>query len=294
MTINLQTDADGNIISTAQDVARAVNEYHFNHPNALVTANLPNYPDGGGVVEEMAPTRLTGGDDDIEIDNYGAKIRFESDGSALKVGDRYEIDVSYYHGDGEDIEVNSNFNTRVKINVTGEEALGGVGADDNILDRLSRLKFALESHDSVAVAGPVARDQRRPGQADFGNGPGRRSYGPQPVYLQCPGLQRIQFLRKNVRSGGPGHRRRHRQPANQTNRLPGQPGFHFHDHQIVPGRLHQLSPPGEFFPPVHRRIRPLSGLIPFFRSRKQELCLPGSWGAPALVVAPGVKPDPGL
>lgn len=160
VTVHLAQDGNDQVVATAQDVVREVNNYYYDpdYPdpngswNPLVIANLPQYSDGGGIVQEMDATSLSGGDDLLNIDEYGAKIRFEGDGSPLVAGDKFYVDVGYYRGDDQDIEVNSNVGDRVKINVTGEEALGEVGATDNILDVLAHLKYALEQHDSVEVA----------------------------------------------------------------------------------------------------------------------------------------------
>ncbi len=155
ITVNLETDAGGAVLATAQDVVRAVNSDAV--ARTMVTANLADWPNGGGIVSPMSPTSLSGGDPTVDIANHGGQIRFEGDGSTLTVGDRFEVDVHYYHGDDQDIDVNANQGVRVKINVTGEEALGEVGAFDNVLDTLSRLKFALEQHDTVMVADELPR-----------------------------------------------------------------------------------------------------------------------------------------
>ena len=153
VTINLATDVDGNVVATAQDVVKAVNLFHFNNPGvSLVTANLPDYTNGGGIVTPIPPTDLTGGSDDLDAANHGALIRFGDNGSSLVAGDRFTVDVSYYQGDDKDIELNASQGAKVKTNVTGEEALGGTAAVDNILDTLSRLQFALEQHDTEKIA----------------------------------------------------------------------------------------------------------------------------------------------
>jgi flagellin-like hook-associated protein FlgL len=158
VTVNLATDADGNVIATAQDVAKAVNLYHFNNPGtSLVTANLPDYTNGGGIVTPFSPTDLTGGSDDLDAADHGALIRFGDNGSTLVAGDRFTVDVSYYQGDDQDIELNASQGARVKINITGEEALGETAGEDNILDTLARLKFALEQHDTEKVGAELPR-----------------------------------------------------------------------------------------------------------------------------------------
>jgi flagellin-like hook-associated protein FlgL len=153
VTITLATDADGNVLTTANDVVREVNNFYYTNGSAVVRAELVGYPHGAGVVEPMLePEPLSGGDDTIDQANHGARIRFEGDGSPLSLGDRFEVDVSHYQGDDKHIAVNANQNYRIDINVTGEEALGEVAADDNIIDILSRLEYALKKHDSSQVA----------------------------------------------------------------------------------------------------------------------------------------------
>ena len=154
ITVQLAQDANGNIISTAQDIIDAVNLYHYTTPGGgLVTANLYDYPGGAdGEPRVMSFITTSGGDDTVQASDYGVKLRLESDGSALQRGDKFVIEVGYYKGDDQDIHVNSNSDARVKINVTGIEALGETGASDNIIDTLQRLKFALETHDRDKIA----------------------------------------------------------------------------------------------------------------------------------------------
>jgi flagellar hook-associated protein 3 FlgL len=66
-------------------------------------------------------------------------------------GDRFEVEVSYYQGDSQDQNANVNVENRVKMNVTGDEALGEAMAFDNILDTLARLAHALRNHDGEGV-----------------------------------------------------------------------------------------------------------------------------------------------
>ncbi|MFH1137353.1 MAG: flagellar hook-associated protein FlgL [Pseudomonadota bacterium] len=151
VTVNLATDPDGVITSTAQDVVDAVNYFATGAPtgtgSSLVTASLAFYPTPGDLpVSVLGPTNLSGGDDNLKDADYGVDVWFQNDGSPLTAGDKFSIEVSHFQGDAEAIEVNANQGYRVKINVTGEEALGAAGAEDNIIDTLSRLKFALANH----------------------------------------------------------------------------------------------------------------------------------------------------
>ena len=154
VTVNLATNADGDITTTAQDVVDAVMaDFMANSATSLVTASLDRpWEDGDGIVEAMSATSLTGGDDDITASDYSINIRFENDGSPLSLGDRFEVEVGNYDGGIEKIDINSNQGSRIGINVTGENALGEANAEDNILDMLSRLSFALRSHDTDMVA----------------------------------------------------------------------------------------------------------------------------------------------
>ena len=149
----------GNILTTAQDVVTMFTSAYINNPaSAMVVASLVEWPDGKtAVVGPMETITLTGGDPLLDEANHGVNIRFEGDGSPLSLGDRFEIDVDYYLGDDEDLNTNADADTRVKINVTGEDALGDTGAYDNILDTLARLSFALREHDTKIVADELPR-----------------------------------------------------------------------------------------------------------------------------------------
>ncbi|MDY6852433.1 MAG: hypothetical protein SV487_10235, partial [Thermodesulfobacteriota bacterium] len=156
ITVNLETDALGNIVATAQEVMAAINADPASA--ALVTASLADAgAGGGGVVTAMNLTGLSGGDDDIIPADQGVQIFFANDGSPLQVGDRFEIEVSYYMGDEQDIYVNANRGTQTKINTTGGEALGAAGDTDNVIDTLVRLAFALEQHDVDEVSAELPR-----------------------------------------------------------------------------------------------------------------------------------------
>ena len=154
ITVQLETDASGEITATAKDVIDAINTFNYQNPaSALVTANLVDYDAGGGQKVPIAgPFELSGGDNDLKAGDHGVLFRFQDDGSPLSLGDRFEIEVDYYRGDDEDLDVNANQGSRVALNVTGEDALGETAATDNILDTLSRLKYALESYDTTRVA----------------------------------------------------------------------------------------------------------------------------------------------
>ncbi|MBF0531227.1 MAG: hypothetical protein HQK55_18560, partial [Deltaproteobacteria bacterium] len=134
----------------------------------VVTANLVHYPQGKTATVSLlgndpitcCPYRsLTGGNNSLDQANHGVNIRFDNDNtlfpgdrSPLLRGDRFEVDVGYFVGNDKSLKVNANTDTQIKMNVTGNAALGGNGAQDNVLDTLSRLEFALRSHDATKVA----------------------------------------------------------------------------------------------------------------------------------------------
>ncbi|MEW6266672.1 MAG: flagellar hook-associated protein FlgL [Thermodesulfobacteriota bacterium] len=174
ITIHLANSA-GSIMSTAQDVVELfTSAYIHNTASALVVASLVDYPDGKTEKLSLLPVNsaecctrvwsLTGGDDAITDADHGVNVRFINDNtpfgqdrSPLLPGDRFEIEVSYFKGDVNDININANVETQVKTNVTGEEALGATMAQDNILDTLARLEYALRQHDTAKVAAELPK-----------------------------------------------------------------------------------------------------------------------------------------
>ncbi|MBU2548525.1 MAG: hypothetical protein KKB20_08965 [Proteobacteria bacterium] len=153
MTVYLATDVTGAVTSTINDVIAAVNA-----GSNLVTADKVDVKsDGTGLVPAMQVQDLSGGIANVTPGDQGVKISFSDDGSALRTGDRFTIEVGYYQGDDQDLYLNVNQQTRVKVNVTGEEALGQAGATDNILDALARLEFALRSYDTEKIAEELPR-----------------------------------------------------------------------------------------------------------------------------------------
>ena len=153
ITVYLATDATGALTSTVDDVIAAVNA-----SSALVNAARVDVTSAGdAVVPAMDSKQLSGGIANVTPGDQGMRLYFSDDGSALEAGDRFLIEVSYYQGDDQDIELNVNQQTRVKVNVTGEEALGEAGSTDNILDTLSRLEFALRNYDTEQVSDELPR-----------------------------------------------------------------------------------------------------------------------------------------
>ncbi|MEW5724306.1 MAG: flagellar hook-associated protein FlgL [Thermodesulfobacteriota bacterium] len=160
VTVHLEVDSSGRVVAMAQEVVDAVLQAYINNPaSALVLASLTDYDSGGGatIPGTLDRTNLSGGDPLVHEKNHGVNIRFVDDGSPLREGDRFEVEVSYYQGDHQELNVNANVATRIKMNVTGEEALGSAMAEDNILDCLARLEFALRQHDTEMVAAELPK-----------------------------------------------------------------------------------------------------------------------------------------
>ncbi len=179
ITVNLATDAGGNIISSAAQIREAINQDA--DASALVTASLAAGNDGTGVVTAMNHTSLAGG-----LDN-GAKFRVSEDGGTtwtaadtfdasadntaiygdsglargvfvafqnrgtLAVGDRFTVDVGHYQGDNQDLNVNVSRTNRIKVNYTAEDIFGDQNDANNVFDVLKTLQRALEQNDDSAV-----------------------------------------------------------------------------------------------------------------------------------------------
>ena len=117
VVVNLASSA-GSILSTTQDVIDAITSAYVANPaSALVTASYAEWPAGkAAVVSTFTSAQMTGGDPALNEKDHGINIRFEPDGSALQAGDRFSVNVSYYTGDGENLDVNADQSTRVKSN----------------------------------------------------------------------------------------------------------------------------------------------------------------------------------
>ncbi|MBW2061043.1 MAG: flagellar hook-associated protein FlgL [Deltaproteobacteria bacterium] len=187
--VTLATDADGNISATAADVLAAIQAHDPVNPldvaaGELVQVSLAEGSSGLGLINQIGTWSLAGSEDvaarfkvsedggltwgpddafaasvtgtniwdstKADLDQ-GVQIAFTNEGT-LSVSDQFTIEVSHYLGNTEDLEVNIQRNHRVKANVNGEEAMGGAGDPDNLLDCLFRLKQALLDHDPRAVA----------------------------------------------------------------------------------------------------------------------------------------------
>ena len=144
------------VISTAGDVLKAVIDYNTAHPDqAKVWPQLERYPEGWDSTAKVGPTNgivwLTGGENPDSAEQHGVNLRFIPDGTALQVGDIFEVPVGWYRGDEKNMDVNLDSNTRGTLNTTGSALLGANGAGDNILDTVQRIMFALKQNDTEAI-----------------------------------------------------------------------------------------------------------------------------------------------
>jgi flagellin-like hook-associated protein FlgL len=144
------------VTTTAGDVLQAVIDYNTAHPDqAMVWPQFERYPEGWDSTAKVGPTNgivwLTGGENPDSAGQHGVNLRFIPDGTALQVGDIFEVPVGWYRGDEKNMDVNLDSNTRGTINTTGSDLLGANGAGDNILDTVQRLMFALQQNDTEAI-----------------------------------------------------------------------------------------------------------------------------------------------
>jgi flagellin-like hook-associated protein FlgL len=145
------------VTTTAGDVLKAVIDYNTAHPDqAAVWPQFERYPEGWDSTAKVGPTYgtiwLTGGESHDSAEQHGVNLRFIPDGTALQVGDIFEVPVGWYRGDENRMDVNLDSSTRGTLNTRGSELLGGNGAGDNILDTVQRLLFALSKNDTEAIA----------------------------------------------------------------------------------------------------------------------------------------------
>jgi flagellar hook-associated protein 3 FlgL len=94
---------------------------------------------------------LSGGDDALREEDYGVALRFIPDGSPIAAGDRFGVEVGWYNGDTNNLDVNVMNGYRTTMNVTGDKLLGATSEPENVLDTLMRLKWALEHNDVEGV-----------------------------------------------------------------------------------------------------------------------------------------------
>lgn len=147
---------DRAVISNAGDVVQAIIDRNTQDPeNAIVWPQLERWPDGQDSTAKVGPTNgtvwLTGGNDTEDAKNHGVNLKFIPDGTALQVGDVFEVPVGWYRGDDKNMDINASPDYRTTLNIPGGDVLGGNGAGDNILDTMQRLIWALEHNDSELV-----------------------------------------------------------------------------------------------------------------------------------------------
>ncbi|MDR0548571.1 MAG: hypothetical protein LBI10_04060 [Deltaproteobacteria bacterium] len=144
------------VVSTAGDVLEALVAKNLAAPaSALVWASMDYKDEGWDTTAKVGPTNgtiwLSGGDDSLKAEDYGISLSFNPDGTAMQVGDRFEVAVGWYNGDQKALEVHAMNDYRTQINVTGDQVLGGNGDSDNVLDTVQRLYWGLQHGDTEMV-----------------------------------------------------------------------------------------------------------------------------------------------
>ena len=142
------------VIATADGIVEAIIKKNAADPeSAAIWPSLERWPSDG--TAKVGPTDgtvwLTGGNDTDSAANHGVNLKFIPDGTALQVGDVFEVPVGWYRGDDKDIDINASSNVRNTMNITGDNVFGGNGRENNILDTIQRLLWALEKNDSELV-----------------------------------------------------------------------------------------------------------------------------------------------
>jgi flagellin-like hook-associated protein FlgL len=145
------------VLSTAGDVLAALVDKNLADPDqALVWASMEYKDEGWDSTAKVGPTTstvwLSGGDDALKASDHGVGLKFIPDGTALQVGDVFEVGVGWYNGDSGDLQIDSMTGYRTTTNVTGDALLGANGASDNVLDTINRLHWAL-THDDTELVG---------------------------------------------------------------------------------------------------------------------------------------------
>jgi len=144
------------VTTTAGEVLKAIIDLNTAYPDqAAVWPQFERYPEGWDSTAKVGPTNgtvwLTDGENPDSAGQHGVNLKFVPDGTALQVGDIFEVPVGWYRGDEKNMDVNLDSNTRGTLNTNGGELLGGNGALDNILDTVQRLIFALKKNDTEAI-----------------------------------------------------------------------------------------------------------------------------------------------
>jgi len=145
---------DRAVISTADSIVEAIIKKNVEDPeSAVIWPSLERWPTDGSA--KVGPTDgtiwLSGGNDTDSAANHGVNLKFIPDGTALQVGDVFEVPVGWYRGDEKNIDINASSNYRTTVNITGNNVLGGNGQENNILDTVQRLIWALEHNDSELI-----------------------------------------------------------------------------------------------------------------------------------------------
>jgi flagellin-like hook-associated protein FlgL len=144
------------VLSTAGDVLQALVKKNLENPNsALVWASMDFKDEGWDSTAKVGPTAgtiwLSGGDDALREEDYGIGLKFIPDGTAMQVGDIFQVGVGWYNGDEENLDINAMNNYRNTMNLTGDQILGANGASDNVLDSVQRLYWGLMNNDSELI-----------------------------------------------------------------------------------------------------------------------------------------------
>jgi flagellin-like hook-associated protein FlgL len=150
------------VLSTAGDVLEALVAKNLAAPDeALVWASMEWKDEGWDSTAKVGPTAstvwLSGGDDSLKASDYGVALKFNPDGSALQLGDVFEVGVGWYNGDSGNLDIDAMPGYRTTTNVTGDALLGANGASDNILDTINRLSWALKQNDSELVGAELPK-----------------------------------------------------------------------------------------------------------------------------------------
>ena len=150
------------VTSTTGAVLEALMKKNMDSPqSALVWGSMERWPEGWDSTARVGPTTgtvwLTGGDDGVKAENHGVNLRFIPDGTAMQVGDIFEVPVGWYAGDEKHMDINVDNGYRTSINATGADVLGNNGDEDNILDVLMRLSWALQKNDTEMIGAELPK-----------------------------------------------------------------------------------------------------------------------------------------
>ena len=148
---------DRAVVTTAGSIVQAIIDKNMEDPaSAVVWPSVEKWPDGLNSDAKVGVTDgvvwLSGGNDSDDASNHGVSLNFIPDGSALQVGDVFEVEVGWYRGDDSNIEINASNGLRSTINTTGSSLFGRNGQDGNILDTVQRVLWALQQNDTEQVA----------------------------------------------------------------------------------------------------------------------------------------------